>query len=62
MGKGFGLMSIGSRPTWSGRADGAKDVVLPGRAIWRDRQRLRFEDGLITRIEEYAGLPSNDAT
>jgi ketosteroid isomerase-like protein len=23
---------------------------------------FRFEDGLITRIEEYAGLPSNDAT
>jgi ketosteroid isomerase-like protein len=23
---------------------------------------FRFEDGLITRIEEYAGLPGNDAT
>nr|WP_042178058.1 nuclear transport factor 2 family protein [Kibdelosporangium sp. MJ126-NF4]CEL12948.1 hypothetical protein [Kibdelosporangium sp. MJ126-NF4]CTQ98633.1 hypothetical protein [Kibdelosporangium sp. MJ126-NF4] len=40
------------------------NVVMKDGAIFRVDAAVyfRFEDGLITRIEEYASLPGNDAT
>ena len=40
------------------------NVVMKDGALFRVDAAVyfRFEDGLITRIEEYAGLPGNDAT
>ncbi len=40
------------------------NVVMKDGALFRVDAAVyfRFEDGLITRIEEYASLPSNDAT
>ncbi len=55
------------------RQDSESDEVLQQHVVnvvMKDGARLqvdaavyfRFEDGLITRTEEYAGVPGNDAT